>query len=63
MKSLLLISFPLLLFNLSFASYMVDICLFFCDGCTHARICNQCEARFDFCRDCRGAPVSRRVPE
>eukprot|EP00978_Attheya_sp_CCMP212_P034749 scaffold147329_cov95-Attheya_sp.AAC.1 len=36
---------------------------FFCDGCTHARICNQCEARFDFCRDCRGAPVSRRVPE
>jgi hypothetical protein len=36
---------------------------FFCDGCTQARICNQCEARFDFCRDCRGAPVSRRVPE
>jgi hypothetical protein len=35
---------------------------YFCDGCTKARICNMCEFKFQLCRDCRGAHVSRRVP-
>jgi hypothetical protein len=35
---------------------------YFCDGCEKPFICNQCEARYQFCRDCRGAAVARRQP-
>ena len=41
---------------------LLEVTSHLCNGCTKARICNACEFKFQICRDCREAHVSRRVP-